>query len=169
MKRQLAALCCALAAASCQAQAGQGGALLPAVQVRDSAGATVELNSVQTASNSVLIVVDATLPSAQVFLTALNVKDQELDPRIKILVLGESAAVERLKASTEGIRGGTWLQGDSTQVLHDLHLPGIPCMIGLRGAQQVAWQFSGIPDRPERGYQMVRDWLQAGDAQAQQQ
>lgn len=165
MKRQLTALACALCATLCHAQqAAPNQRMLPALEVRGADGQSAQLATLDAGTKSVLIVLDASMPSAQEFLWALNAKGEELDTRIKILVLGEDEAVGRLKARAETLRGGTWLQAEYPRAIRDLQLPGIPCMLGLDGAQRVAWQFSGIPNPPERTFFMARDWLQAASA-----
>jgi hypothetical protein len=165
MKRQLAALACALSVTLCHAQqALPAERALPNLEVRGANGLPVELTSLDAGAHSVLIVLDASMPSALQFLAALNAKGEELDVRIKILVLGDEGAAARLQARAETLRGGTWLQADHPQAIRDLQLPGIPCMLGLDGERRVAWQFSGISNPPERTFFMARDWLQASPA-----
>ena len=178
MKRKLSTLAAGLAGALaiglCHAQQpgpapgpAPGERLLPALTVRSADGQSIELATLDAGARSVLIVLDASMPSAREFLSALNAKGQELDQRIKILVLGDDDAVVRLKSRLPTLRGGTWLQAADRRAIGELRLPGIPCMLGLQGGGKVAWQFSGIQARPERIFFMARDWLQvAPDAMA---
>lgn len=169
MKRQLAALACAMSMSALlpvsHAQAAPSNErTLPALVVKDAQGAPVDLSALHPNENWILVVLDASLPSSDDFLAALDAKGVELDARVQILVLGSAADSARLQPARERIKGATWLRQEHAQAVRDLQLPGTPCMLGLHGAHKIAWQFSGVPNPREQAYFMARDWLQAADA-----
>ena len=109
--------------------------------------------------NWVLVVLDAELPSAEAFLSALSVKQEPLDERTTILVLGGATAAEKFSAEQSRLAGTRWIYAEDPAVIKRLRLAGVPSMMGIRADRTIAWTFSGIRNRPELLASTIQGWL----------
>lgn len=133
--------------------------VLPAVAINDASGQITDLQKIAVGGNWVLIVLDATMPSARAFLSALSSKEEALDERTTILIVGSAAATEKLEAEKNKLAGIRWAYSSDSSLIKQLHLAAVPSMMGIRSNQKIAWTFSGLPHRPELIASTIRGWL----------
>lgn len=148
------------ASPSRQIQVVDSAPLLPDVAVRDAAGQRLDTAGLALDRNWVLVVLDAELPSAEAFLSALSMKQQEpLDERTTILLVGSAAAVERFGPKQRQLAGARWIYAEDAAVIGRLQVAAVPSMMGIRADRTVAWTFSGVRNRPELIGSTIRGWL----------
>lgn len=132
---------------------------LPELTLYDANGALVSASTLLESDKWALVVIDAALPSAYDMLNGLSAKEDSRGAGVTLVVIGSEADLQRLKQEFEKLSEARWLLSRDTAVIRDLALAGIPSMVGVDAAGQVAWQYVGVPDAPEKAQLLIQDWI----------
>jgi hypothetical protein len=133
--------------------------LLPNVALLDYEAKPTSSERLSLDSNWILVVLDASLPSAKIFLSTLAVKPLTLNAQVTVLLIGDDKAIKDLSSLQEKLQGIRWVYSKEVNVIKNLNLPGTPVMIGLTKNQQIVWQFSGPQTSPEKLTSMIQGWV----------
>ncbi len=133
---------------------------LASIGLKDVVGQSITGDALQQNGNWILIVLDATLPSAQLFLNKLEAKSVVHDQRTTVLLIGGDKQIQSLRSGAhEALPGVRWVSSSAADSIKQLGLPGTPIMLGITADQTIAWQFSGVPHTAEKMHSMIRGWL----------
>lgn len=154
----IAALLCAMLSMAVQAQSAPA-RTLPALTVRDSAGATVSLSDLHIEQRWVLAVIDPALPSAAAMLRDLAAKDTTWTERLTVLLLRESEGVRAAIAAEPKFGAMRVIVASNVNAATLLDLPGVPSLVGIRENREIAWTRAGLPAQPARLHRHLSSWL----------
>lgn len=140
-------------------QAPASSRLLPNVALLDHEANPTSSERLSLESNWILAVLDASLPSARIFLSTLAEKPLTFNSQITVLLIGDDRTIKDLSSIQEKLPGIRWVYSKELNVIKNLNLPGTPAMIGLTKNQKIAWQFSGSQTSPEKLNSMIQGWV----------
>lgn len=136
--------------------AGAVDRLLPNVTLADQSGATVNQATLQRTTPWVLLVVDANKPQTQSTLMRLQ---KDWSGGLAVVVLGNQAAFDALVAKNATLAGVRWYRDAPGTFLKTLSLPGVPAVLGVTPANQIAWRAIGLPEQVDKAQSLIGSWI----------
>lgn len=141
--------------------------VLPELTLTNRQGQSVTTAQLRMSQPWVLAVVDPSLPSAGVLLNALLAKDSVWDERLTLLLLRPSQSLQEQIASEPRLANVRLVIATTPAVMHQLDVPGLPALLGVRANQEIAWARAGLPRGAVRLDVQVGSWLAVEPGPAQ--
>lgn len=132
---------------------------LPDFQVRTMSAERLSIRSLGRTGPWVLVFIDINTASSLALLDSLRAMDTEGEGLVVVAVGSDQALPAFLRGQQAKLPRATWLAGAAPEVVGALRLPGSPAMLAVDAQQGVAWQYIGVPARPENTRTMVQGWL----------